>query len=87
MKQNQAQKLLKKRQKANKMSDLSQNSSNTTSDTSTDGKKQIGAFLTKKGAVIGAAIGTTLVVLGSVLEEQTGCIVGLFQVLKTWLGM
>ncbi len=45
-------------------------------------KETIGGFLTKKGALIGAA----LVVVGSVLEGSTSWIDGLVSILKSFFG-
>ena len=45
-------------------------------------KETIGGFLTKKGALIGAA----LVVVGGVLEGSTSWIDGLVSILKSFFG-
>lgn len=45
-------------------------------------KQAVGAFLTKKGAIIGAA----LVVIGGVLEGSTSWVDGLVSILKSFFG-
>ena len=45
-------------------------------------KQTVGAFLTKKGAIIGAA----LVVIGGVLEGSTSWVDGLVSILKSFFG-
>ena len=56
-----------------------------TENNSDDTKIKIGAFLTSKGAAIGAAIGSMLVLLGSVLEEKTSWFGLLCEVVKSVL--
>lgn len=58
---------------------------NQTTDAATDGKKKIGAFLTAKGAAIGAAIGTVLITIGAVLQEQTSWFSAVISLLKEFL--
>ena len=70
------------RRRANNMSDENKT---TSADSATDGKKKIGAFLSAKGAAIGAAIGTILVTLGGVLEEQTSWFSAIISLLKGFL--
>jgi|GEM_PF-3364699 len=50
-----------------------------------DGKKKMGAYLTSKGAIIGAGIGTVLVALGGVLEENTSWVGAILEVIKSFL--
>ena len=69
------------RRRANNMAD----EKNQTTDAATDGKKKIGAFLTSKGAAIGAGIGAILVALGGVLEEQTSWFSAIIGLLKDFL--
>ena len=45
-------------------------------------KQTVGGFLTKKGALIGAA----LVVIGGVLEGSTSWVDGLVSILKSFFG-
>lgn len=70
------------RRRVNNMADENKTAS---ADLATDGKKKIGAFLTSKGAAIGAGIGAILVALGGVLEEQTSWFSAIISLIKGFL--
>ncbi len=48
-------------------------------------KKKIGSFLSARGAAIGAAVGSALVLLGSVLEEKSSWVGAIWEVVKSVL--